>query len=250
VKINALALNVAAAALLLHPGAAQSAPSERTVFVTANRVDTPIDQVAGSISIIPGDEIEARHITNLGDVLRGMPGVDVVRSGPIGGNTAVFLRGANSEHTLVLIDGVEANDPISPTRAFNFSDLDTNNIERIEILRGPQSTLYGSDALGGVINIITKKGDGALQAYASAEGGSYDTYVERAGLSGSQDTLNYSLGFNQENSRSISAANRKYGNLEEDGYKNTGFSSRLGFEPSDVLRFNLSTRHSHGCDGY
>lgn len=220
--------------------------NSRTVVVTANRVETPIDQVASSMTVVPGKEIEERHLKHVSEALRDVPGVDVVRSGPVGGNTAVFIRGANSEHTLVLIDGIEANDPVSPTRAFNFSNLDTNNIQQIEVLRGPQSTLYGSDAMGGVINIITKKGDGGPQLFASADAGSYNTYTERAGFSGSTEEWNYSFGFNQENTQNISSAAFKYGNRETDGYRNTGFSSRVGFVPSDALQFNLITRYNYG----
>ncbi|MBN8547736.1 MAG: TonB-dependent receptor [Deltaproteobacteria bacterium] len=225
--------------------ASESDRPARVVVVTANRTEMPIEQVASSMSVVPGREIEEKQITHVSEALRNLPGVDVVRSGPVGGNTAVFIRGANSEHTLVLIDGVEANDPISPTRSFNFADLDSENIEQIEVLRGPQSTLYGSDAMGGVINIITKKGDGTPHAFASAEAGSYNTYTEKAGLSGSEKQVDFSFGMTQENSHSISAADEKFGNTEKDSYKNTGFSGRLGYQPLEQLQFKLTSRYNH-----
>lgn len=214
----------------------------RKVIVTANRVETPVEEVASSFSVIEGSELSARNITNVGEALQGVAGLDVVRSGGIGGNTAVFIRGANSEHTLVLIDGVEANNPIGPTRAFNFADLNTANIDRIEILRGPQSTLYGSDALGGVINIITKRGRGEPSIAVSAEAGSYNTYTEQLSLSGADGRFDYSFGFAQQNTHGISAANAADGNKEKDGYENTAFSSRFGVDLSEALRVNLSTR--------
>src|SRR5690606_11561391 len=114
-----------------------------------------------------------------------------------------------------------ANDPIGPTRAFNFADLNTANIDRIEILRGPQSTLYGSDALGGVINIITKRGRGEPSVSVSAEAGSYNTYTEQLALSGAEGRFDYSFGFTQHNTHGISAANAADGNKEKDGYRNS-----------------------------
>ncbi len=218
--------------------------SSRTVVVSATRIETSLEEVASSVSIVEGQEVVDRQLANLGDALRGLPGVDVVQNGSLGGSSAVFLRGANSEHTLVLIDGVEANNPMSPTRAFNFADLNAANIERIEVLRGPQSTLYGSDAMGGVINITTKRGHGAPSVYASAEAGSYDTYTEQAGISGAKDVFDYSLGFQQQNSHGISSANSENGNSEKDGYRNTGFSGRFGWELSPQARINLISRYN------
>lgn len=215
--------------------------SSRRVVVSATRTEIPIEQVASAVTVVDGQEIEARQLQTVNDVLRGVPGIDLVQNGPFGGASAVFIRGANSEHTLVLIDGVEANNPISPTRAFNFADLSAANIDRIEILRGPQSTLYGSDALGGVINIITKQGAKDPQAYASAEAGSYNTYSEQAGISGATDTVDYSLGLHQQNSHGISAIT---GGEEKDGYKNTAFSGRVGVAPSEHFRLNLISRYN------
>ncbi|NIN92510.1 MAG: TonB-dependent receptor plug domain-containing protein, partial [Candidatus Aenigmarchaeota archaeon] len=103
------------------------------------------------------------------------------------GAASVFLRGANSEHTLILMDGVELNDPISPSRSFDLAHLTLDNVDRIEILRGPQSTLYGSDALGGVVNIITKKRKGKPKLSLSSVGGSYGTVINSGEISGSTE---------------------------------------------------------------
>jgi vitamin B12 transporter len=217
--------------------------SSRRVVVTATRTEVDRERVASSISVIDSETIQRSGAVTVADLLRIVPGVDVVRSGPVGGNVAVFLRGANSEHTLVLIDGVEANDPISPTRVYNFADFPAENIERIEILRGPQSTLYGSDAMGGVIALFTKKGSKGTQASLSFEGGSYNTFKETAELSGAATQFNYSLSAQRFDTGGVSAADRRDGNREKDGYERNSFSAVLGAEITNNLRSDSTFRY-------
>ena len=205
------------------------------VVVTATRVETPIEEIASSMTVISSKEIERKQKTTVLEALRDIPGLDVVQTGGLGSHTSIFLRGANSEHTLVMIDGVEVNDPISPGRSYDFAHLTVDNIERIEVIRGPQSTLYGSDAIGGVINIITKKGEGRPKFFASAEGGTFMTSRESTGVSGGNSWINYSLGLSRFDTNGISAANKKDGNYERDGYENTSLSARLGFAPQENL---------------
>ena len=152
---------------------------------TPTRTTTPLGQVASATTVITGEQIDSKHNALVADVLRGVPGLDVVQSGPAGGATSVFLRGANSAHTKVLLDGIPMNDPSSPSRFFDFSTLSADNIERIEVVRGPQSTLYGTDAIGGVVNIITKRGEGPAKARLAFMGGSYGTSQSVANLAGS-----------------------------------------------------------------
>lgn len=163
------------------------------VIVSATRNPTPADQVASSVTVITGDDIEAMQARTLPEVLQDVPGLNVVQTGSPGGNTSVFIRGTNANHTKVLIDGIDASDPSSVDGSFDFSQVLASNIERVEVLRGPQSGLYGSDAIGGVINIITKTGKGPAQFTASAEGGSFATFNQTAGVSGSTDKFNYNL---------------------------------------------------------
>lgn len=161
-----------------------------TIVVTATRTETPLEEVSTSVSVITEEEIRQQQAETVAEVLRGVPGVEVVQNGSRGTTTSVFIRGAESDQTLVLIDGVEVNS--ATLGSFSFSDLTTENIDRIEILRGSGGTLYGSQAVGGVINIITKKGTGKPTASVSVEGGNGSTHREVATFSGSQGRVNFS----------------------------------------------------------
>jgi vitamin B12 transporter len=174
--------------------AAHAAPDEEgpdTVVVTATRIPTPEREVASSITVVDENEIAERQLKTLPDVLTQVPGLNVVQTGGPGGQTSVFMRGTNSNHTKVLVDGIDLSDPSNPTGAFDFSQFLTQDIERVEVLRGPQSGLYGSDAIGGVINIITKSGSGAPQGDAALEAGSFDTFNQSGGVRGSFESLHY-----------------------------------------------------------
>lgn len=202
------------------------------VVVTANRLETPTREVGSSITVITAEEIEQKQKPLLLDVLRSVPSVDVVQSGGPGRTTSVSIRGAGSNKTLVLLDGIELGDPSSTGGEYDFANLTTHNIERIEILRGPQSTLYGSRAMGGVINIITKRGQGAPTGYLSLSGGSFYTASEKAGISGGSEQYNYSFGVSRFDTEGFSSAGKKYGNTENDGYENTSVNARLGIVPT------------------
>ena len=213
-----------------------------TVVVTANRMETPAEEVGSSVTVITGEQIGKMQKTSVIDVLRTAPALDINQSGGPGSAASIFIRGAKSEHTLVIIDGVEMNDPITPGRTFNFANLSVDNIERIEILRGPQSTLYGSDAIGGVINIITKKGGKVPSGFASIEGGSNNSVRGTAGGSGGNEWAQYSLGFSHWKTDGISAASGREGNSEPDGYENSTVFGTFGFKPADNLDIDVHLR--------
>ena len=167
-------------------------PELQTIVISATRIPTPVLEVASSMTVVSAADIEARQERTFADVLKDVPGLNVVQTGGPGGVTSVFMRGTNSNHTKVLLDGIDLSDPSNSTGAFDFGQLLTQDIERVEVLRGPQSGLYGSDAIGGVINIITKAGNGPAQFKGLIEGGSFDTFNQAGTLSGSQDGLHYS----------------------------------------------------------
>ena len=161
-----------------------STPQPAEVVVTADREPEPISRTGSSIGVIKGETLATSNPGSLVDVLRTVPGVDVSESGGPGSTTNIRLRGANTGQTLVMIDGIRINDPSAASGDFDFSMFVPSAIERIEVLKGPQSALYGSDAMGGVVNIITKKGTGPAQFNVRTEGGSYGTAVTNGSVTG------------------------------------------------------------------
>ncbi|MGH7266921.1 MAG: TonB-dependent receptor plug domain-containing protein [Candidatus Rokuibacteriota bacterium] len=162
------------------------------VVVTATRLEEPLWQIGASVTVIPEEELRAHQYRTVEEALRHVPGVEVQRSGSLGKTTTARIRGAGAAQIQVLVDGVRVKS--LTTGDFDFADLSLDDVERIEVVRGPQSTLYGADAIGGVINIVTKRGRGAPGGFVDLEAGNYDTYRERAGLSGALGPWNFSLG--------------------------------------------------------
>lgn len=221
----------------------QTPPLKHEIVVTATRLETPSKEIASSITVISREELERMKKTTVLDALQEALGVYTIQYGPAGGAASVFLRGANSEHTLILMDGVELNDPITPSRSFDLAHLTLENIERIEILRGPQSTLYGSDAIGGIINIITRQGHGEPRFHLSTYGGSYGTFAGSAEISGSTNKIHYSFAASRFRTNGYSAASPLYeGNKEADGYSNLTLSGRFGYRPFNNLGFDFTVR--------
>ncbi|MCD6353088.1 MAG: TonB-dependent receptor, partial [Proteobacteria bacterium] len=195
------------------------------IMVTATRTEKNLEEIASSVSIITAKEIEATKDITIKETLRRVPGLDIATQGGPGRFTSIFIRGARAGDTLIMIDGMEINDPISPDRAFNFADLTTQNIERIEVVRGPQSTLYGSDAIGGVINIITKTGEWPPTFSLMSEVGSDNTFREILSGSGKTGKWDYSFSGSRIDSDGIAS---------DDDYENNVFSGRLGYQLFDL----------------
>jgi vitamin B12 transporter len=226
-------------------GPATQAP---TLVVSPTATVTPIDQVASSVTVITAKDIERDQRRTVPDALATVPGLNVVQSGGPGGLTSVFMRGTNANHTKVLIDGIDASDPSNPARVFDLGQLLTADIQQIEVLRGPQSGLYGADAIGGVISIITKKGEGPPRATGMIEGGSFGTFNQTAALSGAQDRINYA--FNVAHFRStdtpvtplelLPPGQKAIGN----NYDNMTYSTKLGADVSENLTLNGVARYT------
>jgi vitamin B12 transporter len=199
-------------------------PSEaevESVVVSATRFDIPLDQSPASASVISSEELEQKQIQRVSDALREVPGLSVVQTGVPGQLTSVFTRGLRSEHTQVLLDGIPINQGLQG--AFNFADFTTEDIDRIEVVRGPQSTIYGPRALAGVIQIFTKQGTGTPGVMFAAEGGSYDSFREWSQSDGKVDGFDYSVGasrFDTENAR------------PNNNYRNTAAISDVGWSPN------------------
>ena len=212
------------------------------LVVTATRVPTSPDRIGSSITVITADELEEKQTTFLGDALRRVPGLAVGRTGGFGNLTQIRIRGSEGNHTLVLIDGIEVND-IGFNSEFDFGNLLTDNIERIEILRGPQSTLWGGDAVGGVINIVTKKGKGEPSLSAFLEAGSFQTARASTTVSGSDGPWTYNFTGSRFQSHGVSHANENAGNRETDGYDNDSFVGKVGVQALDNLALDFVTRY-------
>ncbi len=217
------------------------------VTVTATLLPTPESEVGSSVTVITADDIASKQERTLPEVLNDVPGLNVVQTGSPGGLTDVYIRGANSNHTKVLIDGIDVSDPSSPDGSFDFSQILASDISRVEVLRGPQSGLYGSDAIGGVINIITKNGSGPPHMYGTLEGGSFDTFDQTTGLSGSVGRFSYDFDFSHYHSgetdvtpAGIVPAGQP---LNPDYYDNRTFSTKLGAQLTDNLDIGAVLRY-------
>ncbi|MFA7289561.1 MAG: TonB-dependent receptor [Melioribacteraceae bacterium] len=199
------------------------------IVVSANRTNTPYYAVGSSLTVIkPSDYISKSD--NIVDLLREVPGLSIVESGGKGKLASIFVRGSNSNHVLVFIDGTKMNDPAAANNVFDFSSLSSFDIERIEIIRGPQSTLYGADAMAGVINVITKKGSDISKTKFSGEGGSNSYYNGNVSTNGSTYGLKYFAGFSKTQTDGISSSSEKYGNTEIDKFMRNSFSSNLYYD--------------------
>lgn len=211
----------------------------KEVVVSATRTETPYYTIASSISVISADEIANKQYNSVVEVLREIPGLTIIQQGGPGKLANLFMRGANPNHVLVFIDGTEMNDPSSPNNAFDFSSLSTYDIDRIEVIRGPQSTLYGSDAIAGVVSIFTKKGSKEKLYNISTEGGSNNFFRTNINSSGQYNILDYFISFNRLQSNGISASNSLYGNTEKDGFHNTGLTAKLGINLNKLGYINF-----------
>jgi vitamin B12 transporter len=247
-RLSLVAASVAAvlsSASVLAQGPSQArAPEDPLdrVVITATRANEGVraDLLGASFSILQPEDFEQRQTRYVSDILRDVPGVSVNRAGSLGGLTDVRIRGTESNHTLVLIDGIKASDPVAG--AFDFASFIADDVAKVEVLRGQQSALYGSDAIGGVINYITLSGREAPGGRVRVEGGSFGTKDVSARYAGVSGPLDYVLsgGWTDTDGFRVS----RFGTRDV-GTENGGVSTRLAYEASDTLRFKLIARYSH-----
>ncbi len=216
------------------------------VVVSASRAPVTLSEVPGSVTVIERDEIERRQVVHVADLLRSIAGVSVSRSGTPGSQTQVRMRGAESNHVLVLIDGVEANDPAAGDE-FRWEQLTSFDIERIEVVRGPQSSLFGSDALAGVVNIVTRREVNGPGAGGFLEGGSFGTVYggANARTAGERYSASFGGAYLDSDGSNIS---RQGG--EDDGYDNLTLSAAADFAAADNLEFEFGGRYIDAENDY
>jgi vitamin B12 transporter len=174
------------------PGAAQELIPLPELVISATALPTLAERIGSSVTAVGREEIERNQRRSIAELLTTVPGLNIVPQGP-SGPTSVFMRGTNSNHVKVMLDGIVLNDPSSPNRAYDFSTFTTFDLDRVEVLRGPQSGLYGADALGGVISITTRRGSGPATGSVVLEGGSYGTFNQSAQINGGTERSHFAL---------------------------------------------------------
>ncbi len=239
-------------AIIMLPSPLYSEEAEQKVLedfvITATRTPTSLEKIGGSsISVVTAEDIENKKQTQIRELLKDIPGIDITTSGGPGSASSIFIRGSESKSVLVLIDGVMVNNPSDPNRSADIGTLTVDNIERIEVIRGSQSVLYGSNATAGVVNIITKKGQGKPVITTGIEAGSYGTTKVYGGVRGKSNALSYAINAAQNKSDGYSVANNRNddiphdGNTDEnDGWLNQNLSASLGYEISEDFDLSLT----------
>ena len=216
----------------------------REVVISATKTPVPVSHLTSAVEVITGEDLERRQVKTVADALRLSQGLTVFSNGGPGTTTSVRIRGSNADQVLVLIDGAIMNS--ATLGNFDFANLTTDNIERIEILRGAQSMLWGADAMGGVINITTKKGTGAPSASAFTEYGSFLSIREGGQVSGKTGPVDYSVALSRWDYTGFSAVNYRRGASERDGFHNSQASTRIGVALPHEGRLDLNFRFLQG----
>ena len=240
-------LKITAAALAMLPTSAFAQTAEDEIVVTASGFEQPRSETGQAIEIVGRDRLDQLQSATIADALQTVPGVRIATRGGLGGQSSAFIRGGSSAQTLVLIDGVRINDLTSPNGAFDFGALMTGNIGRVEILRGPNSVIWGSQAIGGVVNIQSIAPVDGLEGRMGAEYGAYDTKRLNANLARSSGRLEGSVGCSFVNSDGISAL---AGGTERDGYDNLTGNARLKVHVADNVDLDFRSYYNRATVAY
>ncbi len=221
------------------------------VVVTATRTAQTANESISTVRVLTREEILQRQAKSVPDLLKGEAGIHFTNNGGRGKNSSLFMRGTNSDHVLVLVDGIKVGS--ATTGSVAFQDLPVEQIERIEIVRGPRSSLYGSEAIGGVIQIFTRKGGGDIRPSFSVTAGTDDTYEATAGLSGGGDNLFYNFSISGIDTQGFDSCQAEAGTVfrgcfidepDRDGYENLAGSLRLGYQFENGAEVSLSALRS------
>jgi vitamin B12 transporter len=224
------------------------------LVVTATRQETRASELLSDVTVIEGEQLEQNATENVAELLARQPGIEVTQSGSYGATSSVFLRGTSSGHTLVLLDGMRLGSASLGSMS-TWASIPVSQIERIEILRGPASSLYGSDAIGGVIQIFTKQGEGAPHVNAEIGAGSYGTVSTTAGVSGSSERLRYAFSVAHLRSEGFDSTVRDNSSAwslgpDKDSFENDSFSGSLAFRLAQGHEIGVTTFYSDGESQY
>jgi len=212
------------------------------VVVTPSRYEKPTEEVTKQVDVTKKKEMDAKGAKTLSEVVADTPGVMTTQTGGYGGETGIYIRGGQTEQVLIMVDGIEANDPMMLGRSAAAELLSLPGVDRVEVLEGPASSLYGSEAEAGVINIITARPPQGQGSRVSFEGGSFDTYNEQLEGYYSRPNFYIDLAGSEFDTQGISAASTELGNHERDGYHNLGFSLKTGARPATWLELEAIGR--------
>src|SRR5690606_18657216 len=235
------------AALAAAPAQAEATLETGELLITGGIEPIPTKEVASSYTIITSADIQRFQFRTVVDALKSVPGMHIVQQGGAGTLAYAFTRGGNSNQTLVLLNGQPVSDPSSPSNAFNFAFMTMENVERIEVVRGPQSALYGSQAIGGVINIITKQGTSTPSNTLSVEGGTRGSLNTNFTSGGTFGKTSYfaSLAAQMTNGVDIVPSRYRMGTPEEKGsYENISGSLQLNSVLSDEVKASVFAQFS------
>ncbi|WP_281173915.1 TonB-dependent receptor plug domain-containing protein [Afifella pfennigii] len=213
------------------------------ISVTANLTETPLTKVGSAVTVITGEELKEQKILTVADALRQVPSVAVNQGGPRGQFTQLRIRGSEGNQTKVFIDGIPVNDPARGSE-FDFANLLADDVERIEVLRGPQSALYGSDAIGGVVNIVTRRGEAGTRLSGRIEAGSHGTVSGHAAISAGGENFDFLTGAAGVRTDGVSVADERLGNTEKDAYENGTFYAKGGVDVTDWLNLSGVARYT------
>lgn len=225
---------------------AAAEPNAQQITVTATRTPTPIDKIAASVTVLDKTDIDRAQDIGVTELLLRTPGISMSRNGGYGTATSLRIRGAETDQTVVVIDGVKLNDPASAGGGYNFAHLLLGDAARIEILRGPQSILWGSQAIGGVVNVVTALPETKLGTSFDIEAGSRETINARAALGGVTGPLTWRVAANRFTTDGISAISPAFGGREPDGYTNRSFTGRTELAIAEGVQFDLRGYYSRG----